>query len=132
MSTIIDTISNLQNLNHLTPATLDEIKKAENDLKLTFADDFKEYVQNYGAISAKGVELTGITVSKRLDVVSVTKTERELSSIPNGMYVIENMAIDGLLILQDSTGAIYSIAPHMQPQKVCASLAEYISQKCVE
>ena len=69
MSKIIDAIKGLENLSSLEPATLKEIEKAEHELELVFADDFREYVQNYGAISAKGIELIGITVAKRLDVV---------------------------------------------------------------
>ena len=118
MSKIIDAIKGLENLSSLEPATLKEIEKAEHELELVFADDFREYVQNYGAISAKGIELIGITVAKRLDVVSVTKAEREMSNIPPAMYVIENIGIDGILILQDSSGKVYSIRPGV---KSCVS-----------
>ena len=129
MSKIIDAIKGLEHLNHLTPATSEEIERAEHELNLVFADDFKEYVRNYGVISAKGIELTGITTSKRLDVVSVTMSERELSNIPPAMYVVENIAIDGILVLQNDRGEIYSRTPHMQPRKICNSLAEYISNR---
>lgn len=129
MSKIIDAIKGLENLVSLKPATLKEIEKAEHDLELVFADDFKEYVQSYGAISAKGIELIGITTAKRLDVVSVTQSEREMSNIPPTMYVIENIGIDGILILQDGNGEIYSIAPNGYPQKICDSLVEYISHR---
>lgn len=127
MSKIIEAISGLEDLDYLSPASPERVEKAEHDLELTFADDFKEYVQSYGVISAKGMELTGITTAIRLDVVSVTMAERKMSSIPQTMYVIENIAIDGVLILQNSTGEVYAIAPHKPPQKICDSLAEYIS-----
>lgn len=47
-------------------------------------------------------------------------------NIPPNMYVIEDMAIDGLLILQDATGAVYSAPPHALPRKVFDSLTDYV------
>lgn len=47
-------------------------------------------------------------------------------NIPPHMYVIEDMAIDGLLILQDVTGSVYSTPPHGVPRKVFYCLADYI------
>ena len=126
MDKIVDIIGNLSDLNHLSPASEAEIKKAEEDLGLTFADDYKAYTRSFGAISADGIELTGVTTSKRLDVVAVTKAERELSGISSEMYVIENVAIEGIIILQDHTGAIYQSAPNHVPKKIYASLSEYI------
>lgn len=60
------------------------------------------------AINGCGIELTGVTTSRRLNVVAVTKRNRAMNgNIPPHMYVIEDMAIDGLLILQDVTRNIF-------------------------
>lgn len=125
---VIRAISVLENMRHLLPAKEAEVRAAEKALGLTFAEDYREYVMTYGVISARGIELTGVTSAKRLDVVNVTMTERELSDIPQGMYVLENPGIDGILILQDSSGTVYSIAPHEAVKRVCGSLTEYVSK----
>lgn len=78
-------------------------------------------------ISARGIELTGVTTHERLSVVSVTQKERDLNSnIPSNMYVIENIAIDGIVALQDETGKVYTVEPNQKPKLACCSLAEYV------
>lgn len=124
---IIQAISGLDHLYVLLPASPESVAEAEHYLGLQFAPDYKAYVQRFGAISACGIELTGVTTSCRLNVVSVTKKNRVMnSSIPPDMYVIEDMAIDGLLILQDATGAVYSAPSHGVPRKAFNCLADYV------
>ena len=124
---IIEAINGLNHLCALLPATPSAVSEAEQALGLRFAPDYKAYVLQFGAISACGIELTGVTTSRRLDVVSVTKQERAWNScIPLNMYVIENMATDGLLILQDATGIVYAAMPHGEPHKVFDSLTDYV------
>ena len=41
--------------------------KTENVLGLIFDDDYRAYTRNYGAISADGIELTGVTTARRLN-----------------------------------------------------------------
>lgn len=124
---IVETIQGLENLRHLRPATKTDILVAENTLGVQFADDFKTYVLLYGVITAKGVEITGIADSPRLSVVDVTMKERELNSnIPSDMYVIETTGIEGIIILQDQTGIIYSLSPSGTPKVIFPSLAGYL------
>lgn len=124
---IIKAINGLDHLCALLPASPGAVSEAEQSLGLQFAPDYKAYVQQFGAISACGIEMTGVTTSRRLDVVAVTKKNRAMNgNIPPDMYVIEDMAIDGLFILQDATGAVYSAPPHGVPRKVFYSLAEYV------
>lgn len=128
-SNIIQVISNLEDMRFIKAASADEIKKAESILGVEFARDYREYVSTYGVISARGVELTGITHHERLSVVCVTERERILNSnIPSDMYVIENIGIDGIVALQDKKGIIYTITPKGKPQKMCDSLVEYIER----
>lgn len=125
---LITIMSNLEDFCSMKPATEAEVIAAENELGLKFADDYKEYVLQYGAISASGIELTGVTTAKRLDVVAVTKTERELGTIPPDMYVIENVAIEGIVMLQNAAGEVFSTAPNEPLKRVCNSLTEYINR----
>ena len=48
------------------------------------------------------------------------------SNIPTNMYVIENIAIDGLVALQDETGKVYSVTPNDKPKLIYNSLSEYV------
>lgn len=76
-----------------------------------------------------GHVLTGVVDSKRLNVVSMTKTEWEYNpQVPHTMYVIENAGIDGIIIWQDEAGTIYQSMPYKQPKKIAASLAEYVGK----
>lgn len=127
MKDIIKIISNLEDMRFIKPASMEQIVEAEKELGVIFSDDYTKYVEKYGVISARGIELTGITTHERLSVVSVTKRERELNSnIPANMYVIENIAIDGLVALQDETGKVYSVAPNGKPKLIYNSLSEYV------
>lgn len=127
MKDIVQMISTLEDLRFTRPASREQIIVAENELGVTFAEDYIKYVEKFGAISARGIEITGVTTHERMNVVSVTNRERSMNSrIPSNMYVIENNAIDGIITLQDETGKIYTIAPYANPKLVFDSLTEYV------
>lgn len=127
MSTIIDTINSLSNLLPLKSPSTKEIEAAELQLRLYFANDYKDYLANFGAIIADGIELTGITKSEYRNVTSVTLQEWKLNSnIPHTMYVIEQTGIDGIIIWQDSNGIVYQSSPNTKPKQICKSLNDYI------
>lgn len=124
---IIDTLNKLQNIATGIRATDDQIKHAEKELGLKFSPEYIGYIKRFGVFSASNIELTGITDIDRLNVVSATKRERILNpKIPNDMYVIENLAIDGFVVLQDASGVIYYISPCYEPKKMFESLEEHI------
>lgn len=129
MKDIIQIISNLEDMQFIKPASMEQIIEAEKELGVSFADDYTKYVEKYGVISARGIELTGVTTHERLSVVSVTKKERNMNSnIPANMYVIENIAIDGIIALQDETGKVYTITPNGTPKLSYNSLSEYVEK----
>ena len=108
---------------------MEQIIEAEKELGVNFADDYSKYVEKYGAISTKGIQLTGVTTCERLNVISVTKKERNMNpNIPTNMYVVENIAIDGLMALQDEIGKVYIITPNGTPKLSCNSLPEYVEK----
>ena len=74
-----------------------------------------------------GHEFTGLTTTKRLNVVSVTKEQRSLfGEAVSAWYVIEEAHIDGIVIWQDAAGAVYQTMPNSQAEKIADSLAEYL------
>jgi hypothetical protein len=129
MSDIISTIKNMNGLSTLKAATISQIQDAQNKLGLSFASEYKEYLEKYGVVSANSIELTGITDSKRLNVIDVTIKEKHRNEIPNDMYVIEDTCIEGILILQNSKGEIYELQKGNKIKKIFDSLSDYLKSK---
>lgn len=130
MSIIIETIEKLPELLPLKPANEEAVSKAENDLKLKFAEEYKEYLLKFGAILADGVELTGIAKSEHRDVVKVTKQAWELnSSVSKSLYVVEDTRVDGIIIWQDNEGKIYKSSPNSNAKKINDCLSDYLKSK---
>ena len=46
--------------------------------------------------------------------------------VPHDWYVVECLDIDGIVIWQDSKGAVYATTPNSEPKKIANSLFEYI------
>lgn len=104
-----------------------KIKKAEEDLQVSFSQEYIDYVSEYGFITCRGHELTGICQAKRLNVVDVTQEERENNlEISNNLYVIEQTHIGNIVIWQDESGTIFRTDYQSQPKKIAESLREYL------
>lgn len=127
---ILEIIKNLKNLRSLGEVNEAKISEAENLMGIKFADEFKKYAKKYGAISAYGFELLGVSDHKRLDAANATLEERKLNkNFPNDMYIIENLEIDGILILQNEKGEIFEIYPNAKPKKIFDNLAQYLLKR---
>ena len=130
MKTIVDVINSLPELLPLKAATSMQITDAELQLRVSFSNEYKEYLSTFGAIMADGLELSGIAKSEHRNVVSLTKKEWELNpKVPHTMYVVENTCIDGIIIWQDTDGRVFQSQPGVEPKQVADSLAEYISAR---
>ena len=121
----IDALANVKVLGGVSPRA---IQKAEEDLGLHFAEDYREYLAKCGALAAEGMDLTGICDSRYFNVVEETAKERAWNpNFPANMYVIESLGIEGVVALQDESGAVYMFS-HLseKPEKECDSLADYL------
>ena len=128
MSSIIEKIVGIKNLYHAKGCTLEQIKKAENELQITFPDEYKDIVEKYGAISFFGTEWTGLNVDDYLNVVVVTKQERGLNSaFPTDCFVLENHAIDGILVICNEKGEIFS-CHYSNIEKIYDSISSYLDE----
>ncbi len=107
-------------------ASPQQIDEAEKALKSKFAQDFRECLHEFGAVSVGGHELTGFSADKNLDVVEVTKKNRKRFDLGMRLYVIEEAHIDGIVVWQDADGAIYETSPNSNAEKIADSLAEYL------
>lgn len=107
-----------------------EITEAERVLELCFSPDYRQYLREIGLASFDGHELTGLTANKRLNVVSVTASNRNGDSdIPNSWYVIEEANIDGIVIWQNSSGEVFQAMPGTNAKKICDSLVEFVTRE---
>lgn len=108
-------------------ATADDIASSEAALGLTFASEYVEYTKEVGAACADGHEFTGVVKSPRLNVVSVTKEAKEKNpNVIGGLYVVESLDVDGILIWQDKDGKVYESEYKGVPKLIATSLVEYI------
>ena len=126
MSVLTKKMASMSAFRARIPATQKQISIAEDELGLTFAKEYTEYLCQYGCASVFGHEFTGICSSKRLNVVNVTLEERKNLNLPNDWYVVEQANIDGIVICQSAEGNIYLTRPGANPGKIASSLFEYL------
>lgn len=127
MTEIIDVFKSQKCFRCRTGATEKQIKEAENKLGLTFSDEYKAYLLEFGCVSMYEHEFTGLNCSKRLDVVEVTLEQRDfISNIPLDLYVIEEANIDGIIICQNNSGEVFCVSPNSVPNKISNSFEQYV------
>ena len=127
MADLINSLSSLPDFYSLTGASEEQIAQAERALSLRFADDYRQYVRAFGAVSAAGHELTGVCASRRLNVVEVTLSAKAAQpAIPRDWYVLEEANIDGIVIWQSGAGEVFQSQPGAEPVKLAASIREYL------
>ena len=108
-------------------ASDDEILKAEKNLNLKFAKDYKKYLAKFGIAEIEGHEFTGVYNSSRLNVVDVTKKiKNRNTSIGDKLYVVEELNIDNIVILQNENGAIFELLPNNDIKEIFSSFSQYI------
>ena len=57
----------------------------------------------------------------------MTKHLRDINKkIPDNLYVVEELGIENIHILQDSTGKVYEASYSFAPKKIASSIAEYL------
>ena len=127
MMEVIKQIEAKHKVYHLSGCGVEEVIAAEKALELTFSEEYRNYLMNYGAISFGSHEFTGLGVDEYIDVVLATKEEKKLNQgIPNDCILIENLGIEGILILQDSNGVIYSLDEKGRLEKIANSFSVYM------
>lgn len=111
---------------YIPGVSIDEINSAEKILGCEFSSEYKDYLAKFGALSFSSHEFTGLGVEGYLNVVTATKKERELDdSFPKDCILLENLGIEGILILQDKSGNVYSYV-NKSKTKISNSFLEYL------
>ena len=127
MNDIIKVINSKDGVIHGKETNENEIKQAELELGLRFADDYRNYIKQFGCMVIGSREITGISSQENYNVVSITKAQRNYNkNIPENSYVIEQLNIDGIIIWQSSNGEVFQTSPNTAPMKIADSLVEYI------
>lgn len=128
MEDIIKTLKDAPDFIGGTGRTDVEIERVQKELGIDFATDYKTYLKEIGLACFDGHELTGICEDPRLDVVHVTKDQRENNPEAPNCYVIEEANIDGIVIWQDFSGKIYMTEGNSSPKLIADSLSAYIQR----
>lgn len=106
-----------------------DIRRAEKLLRLKFPNEYREYMLEFGSITFKGVELTGLNITGHLNVVNATLQERKFNpDFPKNIFIIENLGIDSIFIVGDEKGSIYKLQ-YDKMIKISSSFTEYL-QRC--
>lgn len=126
MNNIITTIESFKRKKFTGSVSSELIVNAENELGISIAPEYKEVLKKYGSLCVKGEEFLGIDCDN-YDVVKATNEARKNDkNFPLDMYVIENTAIDGILIVQNFTSELFSYQPNDKLQHVASCLDEYL------
>jgi hypothetical protein len=128
MDDIITAIGGLKGLVSLQGVSKEAIAQAEQALDLSFAADYRAYLEKYGLVSARHIEITGLSESKRLNVADVTIAARRENQLSPEMYVVEDTGIVGILILQNGKGEIFEFQ-NRRTKKIFNSLGDYLLSK---
>ena len=119
MSELVDLIRESEDFCCLGGVDLSLVAESEKELGLIFAEDYKEYLTEFGVASGNGHELTGICKSERLSVISTTKRARMLfAELPEDLYVLEDLHFDHVFAVQDSSGDVYYYGPTCEKKKI--------------
>lgn len=129
MKNIIDVLRSMPDFIGSNGRSKEEIELAETMLEVAFARDYRNYLEEIGLACFDGHELTGLTKTDRLNVVTVTMEQRErFGKIASTWYVIEEANIYGIVIWQDTEGFVYEAASNAKVKKVAGSLSEYFTR----
>lgn len=131
MTLIIEKINKIEKLYHTEGCSFKQIKEAQLELGITFPDEYIDIIKKYGAISFYGTEWTGLNVGGYLNVVFATKQEREMNSaFPLDCFVLENQGIDGLIVICNEKGEVFSIQ-YSKIEKIYSSISDYLDE-CIK
>lgn len=129
MSKVIDMVNSIKGVRYIGGCSEGDIQRAEKILRLKFPDEYREYMLEFGSITFKGVELTGLNITGHLNVVDATLQERKFNpDFPKNIFIIENLGIDSIFIVGDEKGSIYKLQ-YDKMIKISSSFTEYL-QRC--
>ena len=127
MVELVDFLNSIEDKLVGKPVSIENIKKAEDQLGLKFAKEYIEYISSFGFVMFNGHEFTGIFESGRGNVVDVTIEQRTKNkNISSDMYVVEDTYMDKIIIWQNESGEIYTTKGNSAQVRLCDSIIELL------
>jgi len=102
------------------------IIQAEKELNLEIPDQLKAFYSNYGCLTYQSHEIYGLGTDGYLNVVKGTQKEREISNLPNQYILINNIGVDGLLIVSNVSGEIFEWMANGYTKKIHENFSDYL------
>ncbi len=103
-------------------------EKAEYELGLLISDDYVHFIGEKKHLWYKGDLFLGLHKKDNLGSIKATKDARQSwEGFPMNMYVISLLGIDGIMILQDSSGKVYEYFPQNKPHYIFNNLNTYLN-----
>lgn len=126
MGKISEIIEKITDKTTYIPASTEKIEQAEKKLGLLFAEEYKEYLTKYGALSTDYVELTDVEAGIT-NVCDITENLRKwYKTFPKDLYVVFYVGVDDIVVLQNVKGQIYYITPEHELVPAFESLADFL------
>ena len=132
MSTLVEKIKEHPQIFHSSRGKMVRVWEAEDQLGLTFPEEYEAYLCHFGAIGFGSVEWTGINVDPELNVVRVTRRAREeAESFPAGCFVLRVSDAEGRMVVCSETEPILALQEGSGPEQICEGLVSYF-ERCLE
>jgi len=107
MSKLIELIKN-NDCDYIGKVDINIINEAQEKLNIKFPEEIIEYISEFGVLSYGSNEINGLGTNSYLNIVNATIDARNnFTKFPNGLFVIQDIGINDLLILSDSFNNIY-------------------------
>ncbi len=126
MHNLVEEIKKGEDVYYGEGASEDQISKAEEELGVTFADEYKDYLRAFGCVDYYGIEFTGITDDPDCDVVESTRALREQDPGTDRLYLVLDTLYEDIHFWQSASGEIYRVEPGTKPYKVHDSFYDFL------
>ena len=108
-----------------------EIQLAQEELKFTFDNQYKLFLENFGAIACGSNEIFGLGIKGYMNVITATLEARKLHKDSLNEYiVIQDYGIGDILISIDCNGNIYE-SRNNNNTKIYSSFNEFLEKEII-
>ena len=108
-----------------------DIQLAQEELKFTFDNQYKLFLENFGAISCGSNEIFGLGIKGYMNVITATLEARKLHKDSLNEYiVIQDYGIGDILISIDCNGNIYE-SRNNNNTKIYSSFNEFLEKEII-
>lgn len=133
MGKFVDELIDYKFIYHANGVSEFTINNAEKELGLKFAEDYRDYLENFGVLSVEDVEFTGLVGPGRVHVVDITNQERRKNiEISDEWYVVVFPKSDEETIWQKASGEVIRVTADGQTTKLADSLTDYFNHSILK